>query len=460
MSRTLPHSLATEAALLGLVLAFPDRLRDCGALGVEHFFAPKHQAVWMAIRNLEAGGHAIDPVTIDAELSRMGRQSVGGLAFVSDLTTSPWSAGSLEHYLATLIEAANGRAGLTAIADALDTYWAGADEEHRGAAGLEWVRSQLAAVARKLTTGDQGMTIGDVVKGRMRELHELERRMAAGEEALTGLPTGIATLDDKIGGYQQQILTIVGGRTRMGKSSVLLAGLNACSLRGIGVHEFSLEDSRSSHADRALGAVGSVPVTELRSLKLTREGFERLSRTANDLVKRTNWRYDDRPGLTVAQIVEAYRRTGETNGTRLVTVDYLNIVRSSLDPRAPKHEKLDQIATDLSNAAKTDGVAIVAATQVGRSAMNRVGSRPTLEDLKEAGALEERCKCAVLVHRGSVYGDPVEGVDWDPSWGHPNNRPPQDDDWLQRADLIVAKNSNGPEGDVIARWEPQYMRFS
>ena len=92
--------------------------------------------------------------------------------------------------------------------------------------------------------------------------------------------------------------------------------------------------------------------------------------------------------------------------------------------------------------------------------MNRQGARPTLEDLKESGALEERCKCAVLVHRGSVYGDPVEGVDWDPAWQYPNDKRPSDEEWARRADLIVAKNSNGPEGDVIATWEPEYMRFS
>jgi replicative DNA helicase len=441
------------------VLTDPAVLRHLVHVGVESFYSPRHQAIWNAIRNLEATSQPIDPVTVEAELGRLGKlDAVGGMAAIGEIFLKHSSVSSVEAYAATITDHENTRTAIRAVASILDALWKGEDDEHRGAAGLAWARSQLARV--KMSGTDDGMTIGDVVRARMLELGELERRQASGETALTGVPTGVATLDEKLGGYQLEILTIVAGRTRMGKSSLLLAALNACSVAGVGVHEFSLEDSRSSHADRTLGAVGSVPVADLRALKLKREGFERLTRTANALIKRTNWRYDDRPSLTVPQIVESYRRAGESNGTKLVTVDYLNIVRSSLDPRAPRHEKLDQIATDLASAAKADRVALVAATQIGRSAMNRQGSRPALEDLKESGALEERCKCAVLVHRGSVYGDPVEGVDWDPSWQYPNDQRPTDEAWMSRADLIVAKNSNGPDGDVIATWEPQYMRFS
>lgn len=459
MNRVLPHSLETEAALLGALLTDPTKIRRLAALAVEAFYAPKHQAIWSAIIRLEEKSQPIDAFTVEAELGRMGKlEAVGGMATIGEILLKSSAVSMIDAYAATVVEHWSSRIAITEVGRVLDALWAGADEEHRGASGLAWARSQLARV--NVATSDQSLTIGDIVVERIRELQDLESRNAAGEVALTGVPTGVATLDEKLGGYQREVLTIIGGRTRMGKSSVLLAALNASSLAGVGVHEFSLEDSRSSHADRALGVVGSVPVADLRALKLKREGFERLMAAARDLKKRTNWRYDDRPGLTVSQIVESYRRAGEANGTKLVTVDYLNIVRSSLDARAPRHEKLDQIATDLASAAKADRVAIVAATQVSRAAVSRAGARPTLEDLKEAGALEERCKCAVLVHRGSVYGPPVEGVDWDPNWPHPANRQPTDEEWAARADLIVAKNSNGEEGDVIATWEPAYMRFS
>lgn len=459
MTRVLPHSLETEAALLGAIMTDPACLKRLAVVEVETFYSPKHQAIWSAMANLEATGQPIDPVTVEAELGRMGKlDAVGGMAAIGEIYVRHSSASAVESYAATLTEHWNGRRAIVALGRVLDALWAAKDDEHRGAAGMAWARSQLDLV--RLVTSDAGLTIGDIVKERMRELQELERRQAAGEVALTGVPTGVATLDEKLGGWQLEVLSLVGGRTRMGKSSLLLASLNACSMAGIGVHEFSLEDSRSSHADRTLGAVGSVPVADLRALKLRREGFGRLMKTASELAARKNWRYDDRPSLTVAQIVETYRRAGEVNNTKLVTVDYLNIVRSSLDARAPRHEKLDQIATDLMGAAKSDRVALVAATQIGRSAMSRQGARPTLEDLKEAGALEERCKCAVLVHRGSVYGDPVEGVDWDSSWKYPNDQRPTDEMWARRADLIVAKNSNGPDGDVLATWEPEFMRFS
>jgi replicative DNA helicase len=462
--RVLPHDVEIEAAVIGGVLTDPSTLRKLEAITVEHFYHPKHQAMWIAIRRLHEKSEPIDPVTVESELTEIGKvDAVGGFAFIGELLLKPWSPIALDFYIDKLIEHADGRRAIERTAHILDTLYAGEDDEHRGSAGLAWARAQLAAV--KVSTRASGMTIGDVVKATFRELQELEDRRAAGEQVLTGVPTGVAELDAKLGGYQREILTIVGGRTRMGKSSLLLATLNACSLAGIAVHEFSLEDSRSSHGQRALGAVGAVNVADMRALKLSRGDYDRMTRAASDLVKRKHWRYDDRPALTVAQIVETYRREADAAADAgepqlgAVTIDYLNLVRSSLDPRAPRHEKLDQVATDCANAAKVDRIAIVAATQIGRSAMNREGSRPTLEDLKESGALEERCKCAVLVHRASVYGPPVEGVDWDPSWPR-HNRRPEDDEWARRADLIVAKQSNGPEGDVIATWEAEYMRFS
>lgn len=456
---TLPSSTTLEAAILGAIIACPECLPRCSGLTVAHFYHPRHQAAFMAIRNLEATLSPIDPVTIEGELRRIGKlEAVGGLEFIASLVAGQWGLGALDTYVDDLTEMANSRAAITRAAEVLDALIAGADEEHRGAAAVAWASRQMASV--DVMTDDSGMTIGDVVKGRMRELGDLERRIANGETALTGLPTGIVKLDEKLGGYQPEIVTVIGGRPRMGKSSLLLAALNACSAAGIGVHEFSMEDSRSSHADRALGLVASVPVADMRALKLRRDGFERLNRGTSTLIARKNWQYDDRPRLTVAQVVEAWRRHGDRNGTKLAAIDYVQLMRSSLDPRARQSEKLDQIMTDLAAAAKTDKIAVILAAQVGRAAVSRAGSRPTLEDFKEAGAIEERCKAAIMVHRGCVYGPPVEGVDWDPSWGAPMNYRPDDAEWAERCELIVVKNSNGAEGEVFASFDGPTMRVS
>lgn len=456
----LPHSLPTEEAILGAVLAQPECLRLLVALEVEAFHSPRHQVVWSAIRNLEATLQPIDPFTVAAEIHRMGKSvpfADGGgdgseeaaVGFLGSLVAGGGS--NVESYAATLVKHQVTRATMRTLGHCLEML----NSDHGGLDGLEgegavqWCRAQLAAVDAKVRASS--ISIGKVVEGRLRELQDIEARQARGERVLTGVPSGIAKLDDKIGGYQFEIVTLIGGRPRMGKSSVMMTAMRAATEAGMGAHSFSLEDARSSHADRAVANVANVSVTTARQATMQRAEFAEFMRGCGILKGRKRWRYDDRRGRTAPQLIEAWRREAEENGTRIVAIDYVQRIRPT-NPRAPKHEQLEQTVQDLADAAAEDKIALLLGAQLSRGATTRPGGKPTLEDIKASGAIEEIVKCAILVHRGSVYGPPTEGVDYHPDWDAPLDRRPDDDEWASRLDLLVAKNSNGAEGEVWATW--------
>lgn len=467
-----PHhcSPSTEAALIASILVDPTCLRRLGALEAGAFSNAQHQGIFEAIRNLEFAGEPIDPITVSAVVARRIRTHAQNrdaeaattsiaaareyetMAFLASMMLREvGSPSSVENYAATLIRHQVTRDLVDALVRCLSMVQSdhGGIDELEGEGAVQTCRAELAKVQTRAVSSS--MSIGKVVEERLHGLDEMEARKARGELVLTGIPTGIAKLDEEIGGYQLQIITLIGGRPRMGKSSVIMAAMQAATAAGIGAHVFSLEDARSSYADRAIANVANVSVTAARQATMQRAEYQEFNRGANQLAKRKNWRYDDKRGRTAPQIVEAWRREGEKNQTKVVAVDYVNKVRP-MNARAPKHEQIEETVNYFADACAADDVALLLGAQIGRSATQRAGNRPTLEDLKASGALEEIPKCIVLVHRGAVYGPPVAGVDFDPTWTAPLNYKPDDDEWQGRLELIVAKHSNGAEGDVWAKW--------
>jgi replicative DNA helicase len=135
-----------------------------------------------------------------------------------------------------------------------------------------------------------------------------------------------------------------------------------------------------------------------------------------------------------------------------LTVDYVQLVKHPLrKPRLSTHEALGEIITTLADAAKHDGIAYVVMSQLNRDIERRQDKRPQLSDLRESGSLEERAKCVIGLYRGSMYGDAIKGIDWDPKWeGHDYS--PGAEEHAAQVQLLVLKNSNGRTGTVFAHW--------
>ena len=462
--RILPHNLSAEASVLGGVLLRRAALDEpaVAALEVPDFYGPKHQAVWMAMRNLEATSQPIDPITVEVELQRLGKlDAVGGLAFLGELALITPTAERTADYAALVGKLSTRRKVIAACSDVLDRLYAADedDEDLNGSAAKTFAASAIQRV--EVRSESTARTIGAVVKARLDQLDRIYEARQRGEDALTGVPTGIVALDEKLGGYQPGIVTIVAGRPGMGKSSVFLAGADAATAAGYGVHIFAFEDSEESLADRAMAGLSGVAAEAIRSMSINRGEMRQIGDALNALKARKRWLIEDRPSPYVDDIVRAARREQAANGTKLAIVDYVQLLRGPRGRKyrvADREQELSDIGTELMLAAREDGIAYLLGSQLNRDCERRDDKRPVVSDMRGSGTLEERAKCVVMVYRGCVYGPAVEGVD--ERRDERGEYLPDGDEWARMMELLVEKNSNGRTGRVIATFDGPTMRVS
>ena len=437
-----------EESVIGGILLRPDILAQIDWLEPAHFGTFQCRAAFTAIRNLELAGTPIDAMTVGADLERRGVNDPD-YAYLGNCAINVPSASNVIVYATRIRDAALNRSVRSALTDVI-----GSEET----SGTELLSMALAAMSR--LDGDEpsdASTIKDVIKRRMRRLSEIEEERRNGVTVLTGYPTGIATLDEKIGGYQHKIVTVVAARPGMGKSSLGLAAADACSAAGYGAHVFSLEDSEEAYADRTISRLSEVPANSIRTLKL-QEGEYRRMTTAIGNVGSRPWLFDGRSGITADEIVRSVRKHRKGNNTRVVVVDYVQLIKRphGMSPRASMHEVLTENVTMLADAAKLDSIAYVVMSQLNRQVEQRQDKRPLMSDLRESGSLEERAKCVIGVYRGAYYGSQVKGVDYDKEDGQPM----PESEWERAVELLVLKNNNGPTGFCRARFDGPTTRMS
>lgn len=432
-----------EQAVIGVVLVRPEVLDMLPTLEVGDFATARARFVWAAIRNLAAAGAPIDVTTVGDELGKAGNLDAVGFAWLGECALSLTTTDNAVEYSRRIRDAGLKRRLLENLAGLIER--ARRDGEMGGAELL--TESLRALSSLDAEQPESACTIGDIVKRRLKDYERAE----AG--ALPGFPTGIAKLDEKIGGWQPGIVSIVAARPAMGKSSLGLATADACSAAGVGAHLFSLEDTESAYADRALSRTSGVWAENMRNGQWSKGAMDDVGVAARNLGKRKGWLVDGRSGVTADEIVRSVRRRKRENNTKVVIVDYVQLVKRP--PRMTAHEALSEIVTTLADAAKQDGLAYVVMSQLNRELEKREDKRPLLSDLRESGSLEERSKCVIGVYRGSVYGGPKADVDYDPK----REAKPDEDAFRQQVQLLVLKNSNGRTGKITAAWHGPTTRM-
>lgn len=441
-----------EASILGGILLRPTHLGELPALEVDDFLDMRHRVVFSAIRNLEARNEAIDAVTLEHDVAKQGKlDAIGGPAFFGEIALRVPTADNVVAYARQVREASLGRRTALALSEVLD--------QHRRdpLTGGELLSSALAALSKiDVEQPDEAATIAELVKRRFKQLDQIAQDRISGKRTMTGYPTGVQKLDDKLGGVQPGIVTIYAARPAMGKSSLGLATADASSSAGFGVHVFSLEDTEAAYSDRSLARTSRVPAELMRNCSLTRDQMDDITRASVSLRGR-RWIVDGRSGITAEEIVRSVRRRRRENQTCVVIVDYVQLVKRN--PKLSAHEALTDIVTVLADAAKQDQIAYVVMSQLNRGVEARQDKRPQLADLRESGSLEERSKCVIGLYRGAYYGEPIKGIDWSPDWKG-RDREPYPEEHAAQIQLEVIKNSNGETGTVFAEWNGPTTRIS
>ncbi|MGQ9896564.1 MAG: replicative DNA helicase [Acidobacteriota bacterium] len=430
----LPHDLDAERSILASILLDNEVCHEVlELLQPEDFFRPSHQQIFMAMRELSENKERppIDPTTLATLLRQRGQlDKVGGITAISALLDAYAIPSNIEAYAKTVKDKA-------ILRRAIDICQAGIQacrlEEQDAHSIIDELERRIFEVGEaRLRSGF--VPVAEIAHT---QLHRLEAAQRTGER-LTGLATGFTDFDRLTNGLQPSDLIIVAARPSAGKTAFCLnIAQNAAIAGKKRVGMFSLEMSKESLVMRLLCAQSRVDLQRLRSGYLSREEWLELAEALQELTVAPIF-IDDTPGISVAEMRAKARRLKAQHGLDLLIVDYLQLVRGR-GRHENRQTEVSQISRDLKGLAKELDVPLIALSQLSRASENRADHRPLLSDLRESGSIEQDADIVAFIFREEMYN------------------PTEDNDG--RAELIIAKQRNGPTGTIGLTFIKACTRF-
>jgi replicative DNA helicase len=458
-----PHDLDAEAAVLSAILLERDALdKVLELLRPEHFYSDANRRVYEVAVELSSQGTPIDVVSVAGMLRDRERLAqVGGSAYLAQLVDAVPSVAHIETYARMVREKWRVRQLIATCQRVAAEGYGDVGEVQQFIDGAEQAVYEIARTPEASSV----QRIEPIIRSVFEQITELARR----GERITGVPTGFERLDAKTAGLHDGELTIVAARPGMGKTSFVLnvavnvaspktvsdaglddAGSAAREEPGMGVAVFSLEMPREQLASRMVCSEGRVDVGKMRQGFLQDRDWNSLTQAASFLYRLPIW-IDDTPSLGVLELRAKVRRLqAEYNrptpegglGQRigLIIVDYLQLMSGS-QYTASREQEISEISRGLKRLSKELRVPVIALSQLNRAVETRGSKdkRPQLSDLRESGAIEQDADNIIFIFRDDYYE--------------------ADSEQRGIAELIIAKQRNGPTGKVKVRFESAYTRF-
>jgi replicative DNA helicase len=433
MMERLPHEPEAERAVLGAILLDPSALlMVLENLREDEFYVEAHRLIYGTCVALHERGQAVDLLTVTNHLREQGQlERVGGASYLSSMIDALPDVANAAHY-GEIVHDKSVKRQLIAAAQRILTTCSLDHGEAREA--VESAQRDVYHIAEDTLSGGL-LHIRGLADSQLRSLEESR----SSHSTLTGLDTGIVRLNELTSGLQSKDLVILAARPSMGKTSL---GVNICchaALRtGKKVAIFSLEMSSEQLVRRMLSAEARVDQKRLSGGYLAKADWPKLEMAAQALQDADIW-IDDSPGITVLELSAKARRLKQDRGLDLVMVDYLQLMSggSRFNSRT---EEVSAISRGLKGVAKDLGVPLLVLSQLSRQPERRGGDhRPQLSDLRESGSIEQDADVVMFIVRPSVYDRDAE----DP----------------RRAELLVAKQRNGPIGDIDLVFQHEFTRF-
>jgi replicative DNA helicase len=428
--RGVPQSLEAERSVLGALLLHPDAVADVTFLKGDDFYLPRHQVIYESIIAAANGRRATDPIVVGEELSRRGRLlEVGGHEQLLDLMESVVTAAGIQYHAEIVREKAIARRLLETCLDVARRAY---DNELDAKELLDDAERQIFEISR-MDKASEAVSIGDVLHDTFDRIDKLRERGGR----VTGLGTDYYDLDDLTGGLQSGELVIIAARPSMGKTSLALNLTERVASQKAAVAFFSLEMSKQQVIQNMLCCRAQVDGQALRKGRITDQQYKRLQDEATRLYE-TKIFVDDTPGISITQLRAKCRRLKQKEQIQMVVVDYLQLMTSGSRVES-RQQEISEISRGLKAIARELSMPVVALSQLNRDVENRDDHRPRMSDLRESGAIEQDADVIVLLHRDEYY------------------KPTEQNAGL--AQIIIAKQRNGPTGEVTLRFFREYMRF-
>ncbi len=459
-ARVPPHDLYAEAAVLSAVMVDPLALdKVCEFLKAEQFYSEAHRRIFEACIELSSEGRPVDVVQVATWLKDRDRLAqVGGVAYMTEVLNAAPAVANVAAYGKTIHEKWRVRSLILACQRVTAQGYTGYGEAQLFIDSAEQAVYDIARTRESSSI----RTLKEV----MRETFERIDKANARGARITGIPTGFDRYDRITSGLHDGELTIVAARPGMGKTSfVLNVAANVASPQqlesardpnerweepGLGVVFFSLEMPREQICNRMLCSEAKVDVSRVRTGMLTPSDWSKLTQAATHLASLNVW-VDDSAALSILELRSKVRRlqaefdrdvVGAENRRRigLVVVDYLQLMRGR-EGAASREQEISEISRGLKQLAKELRLPVIALSQLNRAVETRgeKSKRPQLSDLRESGAIEQDADNICFIYRDDYY-----------------NKETAD---RNVAELIVAKQRNGPTDTVRVRFDAQYTRF-
>jgi len=428
-----PQNQDAERSVLGSMLRANSVIGDIiTILKKEDFYSDAHQKIFQTIvEHHSINGQAVDLVILAEQLRLRGWfEDAGGYAYLASLWDAAPTAANAEYY-ARIVRDKSLVRGLieagTSILTAAYNQNAPAEQLIEEAAGTIFEMASKG-LGGSLTTLEEAIT----------ETYErIDKRSTGDGTSQAGLNTGFSDLTELTAGLHNGELIIIAARPSVGKTAFSLAlTRNVLLTERVPVFYVSLEQSRVELAERMLCAHARVDSHRLRKGTLTADDMSRLVDAGNDL-RSTQLYIDDSPQQGMLRIAANARRLKYQKDIRLIVIDYLQLIEPE-NRRDPRHEQVAQISRRLKFLARELNIPVIALAQVNRASEDRQDHRPRLSDLRESGSIEQDADTVLMLHRPDRY------------------EPGQHEGIIE---VIVAKQRNGPTGEVTLAYLKQYMAY-
>ncbi|MGI6597060.1 MAG: replicative DNA helicase [bacterium] len=428
-----PCNVEAEQSVLGSMLLDAQAVITAAEiLRGEDFYQDNHRHIYETMLDLVNRGVACDLVTVSEALNQTGKlEPVGGIGYLSDLASAVPSTANVEHYARIVSEKSLLRQLIREANRIIEHSYAAEDD---ATAILDQAETAILEVAQR-RGGQDFLPIRDALI----EVFDRIEYLYQNQGIIPGIPTGFRDLDRLTSGLQPADFIVVAARPSMGKTSLCLnIAQHVAVNQGKPVALFSLEMSKEQLVQRLLSAEARIPGQKLRTGDLDEEDWPRLVAAMGRLSEVPIF-IDDSPVLTAMDIRAKTRRLVQEQGPGLVIVDYLQLIAGHGRSSDSRQQEISDISRSLKALAREVKCPVVALSQLSRAVEQRQNKRPVLSDLRESGAIEQDADLVAFIYRDEYYNP--------------------DSDRKGIAEVIVAKQRNGPTGDVRLAFLQDYTMF-
>ena len=435
IKRVMPHSVEAEQSVVGAMLMDKDAILAaseiiCG----DDFYQNAYGVIFDSMVELFNEGKPVDLITLQERLKEKEvPPEISSLEFVRDLVAAVPTSANVRYYAQIVSDKAVMRK-LIKMNDELSNICY---------AGNESLESVLEKTEKSVFQLLQNRNAGEYVPIRHVVMNALEKveKASKSKGTVTGIPTGFIDLDYKLSGLQPSDLVLVAARPSMGKTAFVLNIAQYVAFKKDKCTAiFSLEMSKEQLVNRLFSLESQVDAQALRTGNMKDSDWEKLIEAAG-IIGQSNLIIDDTPSISISELRSKCRKYKMEHGLDLIIIDYLQLMSGSVGGRSEsRQQEISDISRSLKALARELNVPVIALSQLSRAVEQRPDKRPMLSDLRESGAIEQDADVVMFIYRDEYYN--------------------KDSEYKKQAEIIIAKQRNGPVGTVHLAWLGEYTKFA